>query len=71
MQNKELKEREDLLSLNSVLTEFDLQELEERLETDPLAVGGLVELSTTQDLSRSVQLMDDCECNFCLTGNNR
>lgn len=34
------KNKEMLESLNSEFTEFDLQSLEERLETDPLAVGG-------------------------------
>lgn len=32
-------------SFNSELSEFELQQLEERLETDPLAIGGLLDLS--------------------------
>ena len=37
------QKKEELVSLNSEVTEFELQELESRLETDPLAVGGLVD----------------------------
>lgn len=33
-------------SVNSDFSEFDLQQLEERLETDPLAVGGLLNLTS-------------------------
>lgn len=51
----------EMLSLNSEISEFDVQVLESRLETDPLAVGGLVELTTTQDLSQSLVVMRDCE----------
>lgn len=32
---------EQLVSLNTEVSEFDLKELETRLETDPLAVGSL------------------------------
>ena len=38
------KEKEELISMNAKFSEFDLQKLEERLETDPLAVGGLLDL---------------------------
>lgn len=64
------KEKDELISLNSEITEFDLQQLEERLETDPLAVGGLVDLASTQDLSQSVHLANGCECNSCWFANN-
>lgn len=57
--------QKDLVSLNSELLEFSVQELEERLETDPLSIGGLVDLSSTQDLSQSFQMLADCECNSC------
>jgi hypothetical protein len=36
--------KEEILSLNSDFSEFDLLQLEDRLETDPLAVGGLLDL---------------------------
>lgn len=36
--------------MNAKFSEFDLQKLEERLETDPLAVGGLLGLNSDIDL---------------------
>lgn len=69
MLNKNLDK--ELVPLNFETSEFDLQQLEERLETDPLAVGGLVDLTTTNnDLSQQVYRMDDCECNSCWFNNN-
>lgn len=50
---KHLNKKEELTSLNSVLSEFSLEQLEERLETDPLAVGGLLEISSSTDMSVS------------------
>lgn len=44
------KEKEELISMNAKFSEFDLQKLEERLETDPLAVGGLLGLNSDIDL---------------------
>lgn len=63
-------EKEEMLSLNSEISEFDLEQLEERLETDPLAVGGLLDLASTQDLSQSIHVLDSCECNACWFKNN-
>lgn len=57
------KYKEILESLNSEFTEFDLKQLEERLETDPLAVGGFLDLTTTDTLSNGIMLTG-CECNF-------
>lgn len=37
-------DKEEIFSVNSDFSEFDLQQLEDRLETDPLAVGGLLDL---------------------------
>lgn len=37
-----MKNLEDLSALNSALNEFAVEELEQRLETDPLAVSGLI-----------------------------
>ncbi len=43
---KDMSNKEKLISLNENLNgELTIQQLEERLETDPLAVGGLVDLS--------------------------
>lgn len=55
-----MKEKEEMLSLNSDFSEFALQQLENRLETDPLAIGGLVELETSPD-----EPMPTCFGLFC------
>lgn len=39
--------QKEMFSFNSEFSEFELQQLEERLETDPLAVGGLVDFTTS------------------------
>lgn len=62
--------KDELISLNSELSEFHLVQLEERLETDPLAVGGLVELASTNDMAHSITYMSRCECNICWYKNN-
>lgn len=41
------KNENEMLSLNSEFSEFELQQLEVRLETDPLAAGGLLDLFQT------------------------
>lgn len=46
---KKSEERDKLVSLNSEFDEFSLEKLEERLETDPLMVGGFVNLEMTED----------------------
>lgn len=43
---KQLKD--ECLSLNSSLPKFEVKKLEERLETDPLAVSGLFDLKTDE-----------------------
>ncbi len=70
---KKKDEKGELVSLNSELSEFDLEQLEERLETDPLGVGGLLDLASTQDLSHSVGMLGECEyCDSCsiISNNN-
>lgn len=52
--------QDELLSLNSELSEFKLQELEERLETDPLAVGGLLDVLSLTD-SSSMDTFGHCD----------
>lgn len=42
-------DKEEFLSLNSEISEFSLQELEQRLETDPLAIGGLLDVTSAPD----------------------
>lgn len=58
MNRKELKEK--FISLNSELNEFNLEELEQRLETDPLAIGGLLELSSKDQLSLYQHSPEEC-----------
>lgn len=41
-----LEEKTEFISLNSELPSFFVEELEQRLETDPLAVGGLLDTSS-------------------------
>lgn len=50
---KTTESNDEMLSLNSEFSEFSLQQLEERLETDPLAVGGLLDISSASDDSQS------------------
>lgn len=64
------KSKDELVSLNSEFTEFDLQALESRLETDPLAVGGLLDLATTND-PLDVSMISDCECNCGVLAHNK
>ena len=55
------KEERELISLNEKLyDDFYVQELEARLETDPLLVGGLIDFFTAsgEDVS---PLSDGCE----------
>ena len=47
--NTNKKGNQELVSLNSELSEFDVKELEQRLETDPLAVGGLLDVTSASD----------------------
>ena len=51
MKQKE-KEQNEMFALNSsVLDNFSIEELEQRLETDPLAVGQLLDISTSTSVS--------------------
>ncbi|WP_075555772.1 hypothetical protein [Parabacteroides timonensis] len=63
---KEDLEKKELVSLNSELTEFSLQELEQRLETDPLAVGGLLDMASSGDMS--LTNLSSSECIHCEAG---
>lgn len=66
-----MTEKEELVSLNSEFTEFNLQELEQRLETDPLAVGGLLELASSHDLSQHIMNVADEECSCSALAHNK
>lgn len=39
----------EIVPLNSEISEFQLRELEQRLETDPLTVGGLLDVGIGED----------------------
>ena len=43
-----MEKSKEMVSLNTEVSEFELQQLEQRLETDPLAIGGLLNLSTNE-----------------------
>ena len=51
---------EKLVSLNTKFSEFNLQELENRLETNPLSVGGLLNMN-----SSDYELFYDCNAYNC------
>lgn len=59
----------ELKSLNSEFSEFELSELEQRLETDPLAVGGLLDLNVTTNEGNINEINPLCGENDC-TGIN-
>ncbi|WP_217771384.1 hypothetical protein [Phocaeicola coprocola] len=54
-----------LVKLNSEFSEFDLQELEQRLETDPLTTGGLLDLSASE-----TSVEPYCWVDFCWEDHN-
>lgn len=57
---KKEKKNEEITSLNENLyDEFKILELEERLETDPLIIGGLLGL---MDNDATQQASEDCFC---------
>lgn len=60
-----MKKDDEIISLNSELSEFDVQELEERLETDPLAVGGILNLSTMNQDHSLLDVTTDAGCEQC------
>lgn len=57
---KENFKNEEMLSLNSELTEFHLLELEQRLETDPIAVGGLLNMASSGEMSFTTFSSEEC-----------
>ena len=55
-----MEKNNKIQSLNNVLPEFYLDDMERRLETDPLTMGGLVDLDVDEDVCSNYQY---CECN--------
>lgn len=61
------KNLNEMVSLNAEFSEFKLQELEERLETDPLAVGGLLDVLSVANPTSSLEVYGHCteiSCNY-------
>lgn len=68
--NKPFKPVEELVSLNEELhTEFEIQELEQRLETDPLMVAALLAdgCSLSDVCNADQSTFNYCEFNLCTT----
>lgn len=61
------KEKTELLSLNAELPSLYLEELEQRLETDPLAIGGLLSVDMADDSCSYCECNGHCgqKCNHC------
>lgn len=58
--------RGELFRMLAKFSEFDLQRLEERLETDPLMVDGLLSVATAiDDTSSFAPLDNEEECTHC------
>lgn len=73
MENKKTSkgiDSEEFTPMNTELSEFFVEELEQRLETDPLIVGGLLDLfSSSHNQPGSVEMacgVATCDGNHCL-----
>lgn len=53
---------EEMVSLNTEMSEFDIKELEQRLETDPLAVSSFINLSSDVELNSEDWCLWDKDC---------
>lgn len=58
-----MKENEHFKPLNSAFPEFFLEKLEQRLETDPLTTGGLLELEQDANDEDGDCVIFFCNCN--------
>lgn len=70
MENKKTPKRidsEELTPMNTELSEFFVEELEQRLETDPLIVGGLLDLFTSSHQGEIGSVSLACNINNCDT----
>lgn len=43
-----MKQIEEVVSLNTTMQLFEMEKLEQRLETDPLAVSGMLDLESNE-----------------------
>lgn len=62
MDSKE--EMDEIFSLNSQLPKFFVEELEERLETDPLMIGGLLNVSGMEAESQAPCIGVQCDSGY-------
>lgn len=51
--------------MNTELSEFFVEELEQRLETDPLIVGGLLDLFSSSHQGRAGSVQMACGTDYC------
>lgn len=51
-----------MVSLNTEMSEFDVKELEQRLETDPLAVSGLFNITSDAEVNSEDWCFWDNSC---------
>lgn len=56
---------EEFTPMNTELSEFFVEELEQRLETDPLIVGGLLDLFTSTHQSGTGSVSMACGIDHC------
>lgn len=67
MKNKKIPQRtdsEEFIPMNTELSDFFVEELEQRLETDPLIIGGLLDLFSTHNDQVGTVYMG-CDINNC------
>ena len=57
-----MKENNKIQPLNSTLPEFFLDDVERRLETDPLTLGGLVDLIDPSEAEPLCVNVSTCSC---------
>lgn len=64
MDLREKRENNEILSLNSQLPQFFVEELEERLETDPLMIGGLLNVSGMEAENQAPCIFVQCDTGY-------
>jgi len=63
MKKKQKNEKEELTSLNKTfLDDFSIEELEERLETDPLMIGQLLDIASSDGMQQAEGCCFLCHC---------
>lgn len=59
-----MKETKEMRSLNTELPTFYMEELEQRLETDPIAVNGLLAQASNIDIDSASRISCDHYCDI-------